>query len=460
MRLLKEKARDIRLVISDYWKQFSVQYKIARDSLEAANKRFEEDERAGKIPKLNLDVDVDECNEGKTVSGGGGNYGISQRELRRRRWRRKLEYYVDSLQETISAATKTLNDITGYSKIQDLRNRITVLESELAKVKTDVKMCKVAYETAVEMRTKSQREVNELLQRKHVWTPEDLARFTKLYKDDASNLKKEQELKQRLSDLENLEDKASNELYKAILIRYHEEQIWSDKIRRTSTWGTFILTVVNTCFFLVLQFLLEPYKRWRLTRAFENKVKLALEEYSLEQEGQVKEMEHTEEALKQDIELEIQPKLSQDVSEVSIEETLRSEPIELSTEVQAEHLGVDVEEKTETSSDGGTVSELKLEPELDTGTMNMLTSSDGNDTNNDDSTTIDTTADSRSGIFNVLHSIQNLWHVFTATVTSLSKKLKEPRSIFASETITLTSGELTLYSLLLFVTGSLFSLIV
>lgn len=451
MRLLREKARDIRLVINDYWRQFSVQYKVAKDSLDAANKKFEEEERAGKIPRLNLDVDVD-------VDGGGvGEHGISQRELHRRRWRRKVEYYVDSLQETIGAATKALNDITGYSNIQNLRNKITVLESELADVKTDVESCKTAYETAVEMRAKSQREVNELLQRKNVWTPDDLARFTKLYKDDASNLKKEQELKQRLSDLENLEDKASDELYKAILIRYHEEQIWSDKIRRTSTWGTFILTVVNTCFFLVLQLLLEPYKRWRLTRAFENKVKLALEEYSLEQEGQAKKREHTEEALRQDVEPNARLELPPEVSEVPSEDTLNTKPVDLSSEVQEENSGMDTGEETESSSssgsgDGGAVPRPELESELDTDTTSILPFGDG----------VGTTANTRSDNGNALHftSIQDLWHTFTTTATSLFKKLKEPRSIFASETITLTSAELTLYSLLLLVTGSLLSFVV
>jgi hypothetical protein len=55
--------------------------------------------------------------------------------------------------------------------------------------------------------------------------------------------------------------------------RYHEEQIWSDKIRRASTWGTFALMGVNVVLFIVVQVGLEPWRRKRLVRGFEEKVK-------------------------------------------------------------------------------------------------------------------------------------------------------------------------------------------
>jgi len=55
--------------------------------------------------------------------------------------------------------------------------------------------------------------------------------------------------------------------------RYHEEQIWSDKIRRASTWGTFALMGVNVVLFIVVQIGFEPWRRKRLVRGFEEKVK-------------------------------------------------------------------------------------------------------------------------------------------------------------------------------------------
>lgn len=52
--------------------------------------------------------------------------------------------------------------------------------------------------------------------------------------------------------------------------RYHEEQLWSDKIRSVSTYGTWALMVVNLILFVAVQTVFEPYKRKRLTDRFED----------------------------------------------------------------------------------------------------------------------------------------------------------------------------------------------
>ena len=64
---------------------------------------------------------------------------------------------------------------------------------------------------------------------------------------------------------------------KSILSRYHEEQVWSDKIRRMSTWGTWGLMGMNVLLFLIFQILVEPWRRKRLVQGFEDKVVEALE---------------------------------------------------------------------------------------------------------------------------------------------------------------------------------------
>ncbi|MBT0647066.1 hypothetical protein KJJ93_29175, partial [Escherichia coli] len=87
-------------------------------------------------------------------------------------------------------------------------------------------------------RSTSQREVNELLQRKHAWSSADLERFTHLYRNDHTNEVSENETQEILSMAEREAEEAATQLSKSILSRYHEEQVWSDKIRRMSTWGT------------------------------------------------------------------------------------------------------------------------------------------------------------------------------------------------------------------------------
>ena len=72
-------------------------------------------------------------------------------------------------------------------------------------------------------------------------------------------------------------EEAAGKLSASILARYHEEQIWSDKIRRMSTWGTWGLMGVNVLLFLVFQIGVEPWRRKRLVKGFEEKVMEALE---------------------------------------------------------------------------------------------------------------------------------------------------------------------------------------
>lgn len=53
--------------------------------------------------------------------------------------------------------------------------------------------------------------------------------------------------------------------------------MWSDKIRRMSTWGTWGLMGVNVLLFLIFQVAVEPWRRSRLVKGFEDKVVEALE---------------------------------------------------------------------------------------------------------------------------------------------------------------------------------------
>lgn len=84
--------------------------------------------------------------------------------------------------------------------------------------------------------------------------------------------------KEQLESIERKAEEAASRLSASILARYHEEQIWSDKIRRMSTWGTWGLMGVNVLLFLVFQILVEPWRRKRLVTGFEDKVMEALAE--------------------------------------------------------------------------------------------------------------------------------------------------------------------------------------
>lgn len=242
-------------------------YQKAKQSIQEANEKLAQQEKESTTLNFN-----------QSPSGAVIENLPSAKERNRKQWAKKLELYIDSLQETIFTATRALNDVTGYSSIQQLRLSIETLEKDLKVAKEEAKLAKEHHQISIGRRLETQREINELLQRKSNWSPQDLENFTKLYTVDHDNAKAEEAAALRLERADSKEQELQDKLSNAILTRYHEEQIWSDKIRRTSTWGTFGLMGLNIVLFLVFQLLLEPWKRRRLVGNFEEKVKSALQE--------------------------------------------------------------------------------------------------------------------------------------------------------------------------------------
>lgn len=190
--------------------------------------------------------------------------------------RQNFNSFMDNFQTHVFTASKRLNDLTGYSSIERLKRDIEDQEHAVRAARQLVKDSRSAYSTAIETRSATQREVNDLLHRKHAWSAGDLERFTSLYRSDHANEQDEQKAQSELASAEAAYEEASTKLSKSILARYHEEQVWSDKIRQMSTWGTWGLMGLNVLLFIVFQILVEPWRRRRLVRGFEEKVQDAL----------------------------------------------------------------------------------------------------------------------------------------------------------------------------------------
>lgn len=119
------------------------------------------------------------------------------------------------------------------------------------------------------MRSRTQREINELLQRKHQWNAEDVTRFTELYRSEHTHAQEETAAKEEFHRSEKAMDREYLELTRSMMERYHEEQLWSDKIRGASTYGTWALLAANVFLFMAVQTVFEPWKRKKLTDRFE-----------------------------------------------------------------------------------------------------------------------------------------------------------------------------------------------
>lgn len=186
---------------------------------------------------------------------------------------KRVDHNVTELKKSISIASKVVNEITGYNKVIKLKDIIVENEQKLKDIKKEIHDAKVEHEKALELRSSSQKEVNELLERKNSWNPADLDRFTRIYMTthDLDNSVKTSAAK--LKKLEDLQESTHDALIRSIMNRYHEEQVWSDKIRQFSTWGTILIMCINLLLVFLVQFIFEPFKRWRLVNSFEGKVK-------------------------------------------------------------------------------------------------------------------------------------------------------------------------------------------
>jgi sensitive to high expression protein 9 len=151
-------------------------------------------------------------------------------------------------------------------------------ESHIDAARRTSREAKGAYENAVAERSKCQREVNDLLQRKSSWTDSDVVRFTNLVRQDHLNEQAEAKAKIEASQSDQVIEQEFQNLTRAILNRYHEEQVWSDKIRSASTYGSLIALGLNLAIFVLAVIVVEPYKRKKMAQTFEKRIEtLSLE---------------------------------------------------------------------------------------------------------------------------------------------------------------------------------------
>ncbi|KAL7942637.1 Mdm33 family domain-containing protein [Trichoderma barbatum] len=203
-------------------------------------------------------------------------------EERRSALNKRFSVIMDNVQSKVVNASQKLNEITGYTGIEAIKVENEQLEIGLAEAQARVRAARLAYKTSNNKRASTQREVTTLLARKDTWTPTDLERFTELYRTDHVLEGEVVTAQENLTEAESDEQKLSQKLSAGILKRYHEEQIWSDRIRRASTWGTWGLMGMNFVLFVVLQFVAEPWKRKRLVRGVVAEEKRVLDDVQAE----------------------------------------------------------------------------------------------------------------------------------------------------------------------------------
>ncbi|KAJ4353009.1 sensitivity to high expression protein she9 [Ascochyta clinopodiicola] len=192
----------------------------------------------------------------------------SHQERQRSNFEKRFSAFMDELLPKIAIVTQKVNTYTGtdYSGVEALRREIQEQEKLVKARRIAIDTTKEALDAALEQQAASQKEVVALLERKHSWSSSDLERYMSLIRSEHINDKAVREAKEAVETAENALEEARSYLEKRERAQYHEEQIWSDTIRRNSTWVTFGLMGVNIFLLLLSLLILEPWRRRRMVR--------------------------------------------------------------------------------------------------------------------------------------------------------------------------------------------------
>ncbi|KAF1362802.1 hypothetical protein EJ07DRAFT_58156, partial [Lizonia empirigonia] len=192
----------------------------------------------------------------------------SHQERLRSNFEKRFSAFMDDVLPKIAVVTQKVNTYTGtdYSGVEALRREIQEQEKLVKARRLAINSTKEALDAALEQQAASQKEVVALLERKHSWSSSDLERYMSLIRSEHINDKAVREAKEAVEAAENALEEARSYLEKRERAQYHEEQIWSDTIRRNSTWVTFGLMGVNIFLLLLSLLILEPWRRRRMVR--------------------------------------------------------------------------------------------------------------------------------------------------------------------------------------------------
>ena len=186
---------------------------------------------------------------------------------------------MDNVLARASIAGQHINAYTGtdYSGIENIRKDIISQEEQVKTYLKAVDTAKTSQHDEMSKQTSSQKEIVSLLERKASWSPSDLERYMALVRSEHLNEQATQAAKDNLATAERELEDARAFMERLERKQYHEEQVWSDTIRRNSTWVTFGLMGVNIVLLLANILLFEPYRRRKIVRD----VKAALDEKTL-----------------------------------------------------------------------------------------------------------------------------------------------------------------------------------
>lgn len=192
----------------------------------------------------------------------------SKTEHKRSELSKRLAVIMDNILARASIAGHHINVYTGtdYSGIEALKKDMVEQERKVRDQHQVVDTARLTNQEAHSRQGSAQKEIVGLLERKANWSPTDLERYMSLVRSEHTNDQAVQTARDNLAAAESELEAARSLLERLERKQYHEEQIWSDTIRRNSTWVTFGLMGLNIILLLAQIGIFEPYRRRKIVR--------------------------------------------------------------------------------------------------------------------------------------------------------------------------------------------------
>lgn len=149
------------------------------------------------------------------------------------------------IKQQLESLGKRWNAYSGYEEVLEAKAQVLESEVELKQLREEQSLLRQEYMKAVSRRAGSQQTVNKLLQRREDWSDADLNAYMDLVKSEHVEARGEREATERYESIGQRVNAAWDDVVRKTLERYHQEQIWSDRVRAGSTYGSMIIAGLN-----------------------------------------------------------------------------------------------------------------------------------------------------------------------------------------------------------------------
>ncbi|CAO1629581.1 unnamed protein product [Sympodiomycopsis kandeliae] len=181
-------------------------------------------------------------------------------------------HYEPKIRSELSRLGQKWNIYSGYDQIESAKQRVVDAEERLASLRKLQADARRRYLSTVDQRSISQKTINDLLQRKASWSDDDLIKYTSLLRSEHSEARSEDAAREEFDRAEREVGRAWDDVVKTTLERYHDEQVWSDRVRNVSSYTQLAVVGLNVFIFMLAIILVEPYKRRKLAETFEKRL--------------------------------------------------------------------------------------------------------------------------------------------------------------------------------------------